>query len=207
MSSDFEPISKGVNLLMHSRRAWKKLSYPVWCDYSGQKPLKTAPPTPKATSLALIALLKAGKSTYFDFLSFDSLVQEQPRGFLKAGRGWGVLKYDRGYGRSITVDTSYAIVALVEGKGSTSIIQNGINWLKASQNEDGGWGRPRVHKTSEIESTALAITALLRAGESSKDITVRNGVKWLLSKQLKDNWGSDTPLVILALHDFIAKPL
>lgn len=195
---DSEVIQRGIKLLLDSGRAWRELPYPVWCDYIGQEPSEDNPPTPKATSLALVALLKAGKKQ-----SFDSLVRVQPHGFQRAGRGWERV----GPGRIQVVGTSYALIALSEGNEGALIRQEGIKWLKRSQNDDGGWRRTRDDKESEIEPTALAIIALLRADESSKDITIRNGVKWLLSKQSNNNWNSYTSLVILALHDFITKPL
>ena len=48
----------------------------------------------------------------------------------------------------------------------TSIRQAGIVWLKFVQNADSGWGRARADKESEIESTALAIIALLKFGKA-----------------------------------------
>ena len=185
-----ELISKGVNLLMDSETELSWLS-PVWCEYLGEKRSEDNPPTRKATSMALVALLKADKRP-----SFGDFVNKRP---------WD--SWDLVPSRIEVEETSYMVIALSEGNEGADARYKSIGWFKLVQNADGGWGLTKDDKESEIESTALAITALLRAGESSKDITVRNGVKWLLSKQVNDNWGSDTPLVILTLHDFIAKQL
>jgi hypothetical protein len=122
---DSEVIQKGINLLLNSRRDWRELHH-VWCDYIGQEPSEDNRPNPKATSLALLALSKAGQKQ-----SFESLVGVQPHGFHRSGRGWHVV----GPGRIEVVGTSYAIIALCEGNeeeifDSHKARQEGIKWLK-----------------------------------------------------------------------------
>lgn len=190
-----QAILKAISLLMNSGRHWESLRGPVWCDHPGQDPSSDNPPTPNATSCALLALLKANKPQ-----RFDALLLKQPHGFQNPSGGWGVLGR-----RSGTVESSYALMALAESNAcENDVIQRGVKWLKRTQKEDGGWGRARPHSESEVEPCALAIIALLKF-LSSKDKTLQNGVRWLVSKQDNDNWNADTSLSVIALHDFVSK--
>jgi squalene-hopene/tetraprenyl-beta-curcumene cyclase len=65
-------------------------------------------------------------------------------------------------------------VALATGEG--------IEWLLANQNEDGGWGGGKG-TPSTIEETGLAIEALAGAPGSAADtqLAVERGVKWLMA--------------------------
>jgi len=67
--------------------------------------------------------------------------------------------------------------------------QRGLAWLRAAQNEDGGWGggssiptaRPGAAGSS-VEETALAVEALLMAaaGDASTEKAVVKGLRWLV---------------------------
>lgn len=73
-------------------------------------------------------------------------------------------------------------------------IQKAVNWLKAHQNPDGGWGETcesyrdptlRGMGKSTASQTAWAILGLMAAGESDSDFT-RKGIEYLLEKQNAD---------------------
>jgi len=66
-----------------------------------------------------------------------------------------------------------------------------VSWLKAKQNEDGGWGESclsdrdpswRGRGVSTASQTAWAIIGIL-AGEDGLDEHVLRGVRWLLERQ------------------------
>lgn len=74
-------------------------------------------------------------------------------------------------------------------------IQRAVNWLKAHQNNDGGWGetlkafddiRYAGKGESTPQQTALALDALLEADESIESRTVIKGLKYLIGTQKKD---------------------
>ncbi len=79
-------------------------------------------------------------------------------------------------------------------------IRKAVTWLKSKQRADGGWGEDNVsyHKTkirglfhtSTAFHTALALLALLSAGEASCP-EVRAGVNYLLKNQQADGFWKD----------------
>jgi squalene-hopene/tetraprenyl-beta-curcumene cyclase len=94
--------------------------------------------------------------------------------------------------------TAKVLVAYAElGLADSLIAQRGVDFLVASQNEDGGWGggqsisyrayRQDGSKTglsseigSTIEETSLALEALTRcAGDSGNNATIMRGLDWL----------------------------
>ncbi len=84
---------------------------------------------------------------------------------------------------NLTYGTSQVIVALAEispryGSMAEHLIRDGIQWLEAAQNNDGGWGGGLCSGHSSIEETALAVDALLCAG-GNREIA-NDGVQWLI---------------------------
>ncbi|MEV6164216.1 prenyltransferase/squalene oxidase repeat-containing protein [Streptomyces sp. NPDC052052] len=70
--------------------------------------------------------------------------------------------------------TAAAVQALVEVGGHREIVNNSVRWLKAIQNEDGGWGYT-ADAPSDANSTSLVIGALARQGQRLGDITTSGG--------------------------------
>ena len=76
-------------------------------------------------------------------------------------------------------------------------IQQAAEWIRSVQNADGGWGEScgsyddpatRGVGVSTPSQTAWAILGLLSAGDIRSD-SVAKGVKWLLTRQIKDASG------------------
>ncbi len=118
------------------------------------------------------------------------LEQQEPDGSW-FGR-WGV-NYMYGIGAAVP-----ALVAAGVDP-SEPCMRRAVGWLRAHQNEDGGWGEdPRSYDDpawagrgpSTASQTAWALLALHAAGE--RDIERRRGVRWLIDTQLPDG-GWDEP--------------
>jgi len=73
-----------------------------------------------------------------------------------------------------TYGTAMVVLALAETRLAPALQEAGVEWLKANQNPDGGWGGG-MQTPSSIEETSLAIEALAVAGEPNEA-----GVLWLL---------------------------
>jgi len=112
-----------------------------------------------------------------------------------------------------TSKTSDVIRALAESDElkNRENIDKGAEWLIRNQGieEDGkGWGWRRTDQAgrlvaSNIENTAAALIALLRAGYSPDAAPIQGAAVWLLHHMNNDNWSADTPRVILALCEYL----
>jgi squalene-hopene/tetraprenyl-beta-curcumene cyclase len=87
-----------------------------------------------------------------------------------------------------------ALVADGRRSGEDPIVKRGADWLKAHQNQDGGWGedcRSYVDPAwigrgeSTASQTAWALLGLHAAGETSSD-AVAHGIRWLCEHQRDD---------------------
>jgi squalene-hopene/tetraprenyl-beta-curcumene cyclase len=77
-----------------------------------------------------------------------------------------------------TYGTSRTVMALGEPK--TSVLSNALHWLRAAQNEDGGWGGA-PSTPSSTEETALAVHALSTARDAGVPAAcIERGVQWLI---------------------------
>lgn len=70
--------------------------------------------------------------------------------------------------------TAAAVQALVEVDQHRDAANNGADWLKSVQNEDGGWGYS-AGSPSDANSTAVVIGALARTGVPVGEITTADG--------------------------------
>ncbi|MFJ1592609.1 prenyltransferase/squalene oxidase repeat-containing protein [Kitasatospora albolonga] len=70
--------------------------------------------------------------------------------------------------------TAAAVQALVELNQHREAADNGADWLKSVQNEDGGWGY-NPGSPSDANSTAVVIGALARTGVPISEITTADG--------------------------------
>jgi len=87
--------------------------------------------------------------------------------------------------------TAHAIEMLaLEGKTYNARVQRGIAWLRAAQEPDGSWfGR---WGANYIYGTGAAVPALIAAGVSPDDPSIRRAVQWLAARQNADGgWGED----------------
>jgi squalene-hopene/tetraprenyl-beta-curcumene cyclase len=85
---------------------------------------------------------------------------------------------------------------------ASSEAQRGLDWLRESQNGDGGWGggasiptaRPGA-ATSSVEETALAVEALMMdvAGESTQK-AVTKGLRWLVEAVESGEYLENSPI-------------
>lgn len=70
--------------------------------------------------------------------------------------------------------TAAAVQALVEVNQHRDIANNGSDWLKSVQNEDGGWGY-NPGSPSDANSTSLVVGALARTGVPIDEVTTADG--------------------------------
>ena len=98
--------------------------------------------------------------------------------------------------------TSYILYVLGQAdslgynpSGLGSAKSSAITWLKNAQNADNGWGRSPNDGNSDSFSTALAILALVEAGEDPSSSYLQNARQWLLDHKVQANsehyWHSD----------------
>lgn len=69
--------------------------------------------------------------------------------------------------------------------------EEGLHWIKRSQNTDGGWGGVRG-VASSVEETALAVEALLSAGDATSEIA--GGLNWLMDRIEAGTIGETAPI-------------
>jgi squalene-hopene/tetraprenyl-beta-curcumene cyclase len=87
--------------------------------------------------------------------------------------------------------TAHAVEMLaVLGRASTEPAQRGIAWLLEHQEADGSWfGRWGVN---HVYGTGAVIPALVAAGFSGREDSIRRAVRWLEQHQNEDGgWGED----------------
>jgi squalene-hopene/tetraprenyl-beta-curcumene cyclase len=93
---------------------------------------------------------------------------------------------------------------------ATQPARRGLDWLKAAQNEDGGWGGGPICKTgtparpaekgapdvrSSVEETALAVESLLSVAEDeSMQPAITKGLEWLLRAVEENRHQENSPI-------------
>jgi prenyltransferase beta subunit len=101
-------------------------------------------------------------------------------------------------GAGNVIEHALAIMGLESAWGTTP--PEAVEWLKAHQNGDGGWGWA-VGAESDTNSTALALQALIAAGEPVSSTAVMAAVPYLTGQQNNDGgfpwvkpspWGTDS---------------
>ncbi|MCD6530068.1 PKD domain-containing protein, partial [Candidatus Bathyarchaeota archaeon] len=91
-------------------------------------------------------------------------------------------------------DDFWGILALISAgeAANSTIIRDTLAFIKAHQNEDGGWGWA-VGVGSDIDDTAAALMALLAASEPPNSTAVERGLNYLRENQQSDGgfpcWG------------------
>ncbi|WP_338931243.1 prenyltransferase/squalene oxidase repeat-containing protein [Streptomyces netropsis] len=73
-----------------------------------------------------------------------------------------------------TDQTALAVQGLVAAGGHGDAVKKGLDWLKAHQNEDGGWGMT-PGSPSDPNSTSTAIGAYAAAGQDPAKATAKGG--------------------------------
>ena len=72
---------------------------------------------------------------------------------------------------------------------------NGLRYLIASQNTDGGWGRDSSNTASSVEETAIVIEALSLFAERAEVVTAyHRGLNWLLEAVESDRFLQSSPI-------------
>ncbi|MFF7020768.1 prenyltransferase/squalene oxidase repeat-containing protein [Streptomyces klenkii] len=82
--------------------------------------------------------------------------------------------------------TAAAVQGLAAAGGRADAVKKGLDWLKAHQNDDGGWGY-QAGSPSDANSTSIALGAFAAAGQDPAKDAVKNGknpVETLLTFQL-----------------------
>jgi squalene-hopene/tetraprenyl-beta-curcumene cyclase len=107
------------------------------------------------------------------------------------------------WGTNYVYGTGAVVPALVAAGLATDSapVRRAVDWLVEHQNVDGGWGEDlrsyvddawRGRGESTASQTAWALLALLAAGETSADSTVR-GIEWLIENQRADGGWDEEP--------------
>ncbi len=89
-----------------------------------------------------------------------------------------------------TFYTALATIILKETGYNDTLLNNSIDWLRANQNEDGGWGSVKG-ETSTVSDTSLALIALNYTGETG--LVMARGASWLIAAQNDDGGWSNLP--------------
>jgi len=83
----------------------------------------------------------------------------------------------------------------------TNSAQRGLEWLRQSQNEDGGWGggasvesRLGAGCVSSVEETAVAVEALAAASDPASQQLLTQGVRWLVEAVEGDRHLTTSPI-------------
>jgi len=99
------------------------------------------------------------------------------------------------------VSTAFAVMALLTKPGPyANPIKSGIQYLKASRNPDGGWGRtpasPSDEKSTQICRTALNCLHTGVTPQAVRLVAANIGAAWLQDvPRLVFDWPSDSPLI------------
>ena len=91
--------------------------------------------------------------------------------------------------------TAKVLLALAETKRDDAMTYNGLRYLIASQNTDGGWGRDFTNRSSSVEETATVIEALsLFAERAEVAAAYHRGLTWLLEAVESDRFSEASPI-------------
>ncbi|MEM1587914.1 MAG: prenyltransferase/squalene oxidase repeat-containing protein [Candidatus Bathyarchaeia archaeon] len=109
-------------------------------------------------------------------------------------------------------DDFWAVMALISAgiDKNDPKIQNAVNFIKAHQNNDGGWSFDTAASYgSDVDSTAAAIMALIAAGESSSSQSIINALNYIKSKQdetggFNSGWGYSAETDSWAIQAIVA---
>ncbi len=103
---------------------------------------------------------------------------------------------------ALSTATAVGALALVEPRRSADLVRQGVGWLAANANADGGWGDSTL-SGSNISTTVLCWCAFAIAGaEAAHAATVRGAEAWLvraaggleperLAQAIADRYGAD----------------
>jgi hypothetical protein len=199
------------NLVRFNHRGY----WPTYLTKPSERPHDSRHKDLEASCLAL-TLLGRARDKGFDIDNLDRKI-EQTCQWVKNRQNkcgsWGELDDSLG----TTTKTCGAIKALVENDPEQykDKINKGVQWLLKNQDitengHVGGWKTTKNDTSiaSNIENTALAVTALLRYGKSHTSVPVQMGIQWLLKhKELGDGWREDTLRVTNALSEYLKKAL
>ncbi|MEK8170528.1 prenyltransferase/squalene oxidase repeat-containing protein [Streptomyces sp. M19] len=70
--------------------------------------------------------------------------------------------------------TAAAVQALAVVGGRSAVVEKGLDWLRAAQNDDGGWGTGPGAAT-DANSTSVAVGAFAAAGQDPAKVTAGEG--------------------------------
>jgi hypothetical protein len=173
---------------------WMKKHYREWCV--GRVPPEGAKPVYEA-SVATRCLCRVGERSFFavsESLARLAEAQNQDGGW--DAHIWGVRWWGPTRVYSEVGATSLALQALVEAgaHGYRQVIENGMRWIIATQNDDGSWSdgsckldNPKVDGEPRITKTCDALTGILVAtayGIPDEFQTNRErAVNWLLGQE------------------------
>jgi hypothetical protein len=81
-------------------------------------------------------------------------------------------------------DDFWGVMALISAgeDANSTIIRGSVNFIKANQNANGGWGWA-VGGASDVDDTAAAVMALISAGDDASTSTILNALQYLKSQQ------------------------
>ena len=152
--------------------------------------------TPFFTSYALLQLVKTkdwasdfsiyippsdngrNMDTYLEY-GLEWLIQNQVD-----GGSWTGVSPDYIEDRAPLTSYNLQVLSLASSAGCSvdglaTSITNATNWLKNAQNTDNGWGKD-ANEDSDTFTTALAIIALIDAGEAPSASYIQEGRAWLV---------------------------
>ncbi len=197
-------VEAGVSWLINLQNS--DGGWPTFCRGWGKLPFDRSGADLTAHALrALSAWSKSGGAS-------SPLVPAIERGFAYLARGqhadgsWAPLWFgnqDHPREENPVYGTAKVLMAYWDlGRGETPPARRGLDWLRAAQNSDGGWGggaavaarRGREHPSS-VEETALALEALLpAAAEPLFQGAVNKGLRWLVEAVESQRYLENSPI-------------
>lgn len=199
-AAEKEALRNGVQWLLNLQN--RDGGWPTFCRGWGTMPFDRSAPDISAHAIRAISawlMSPSGREAESDCIQKTQQAIDAGFQYLKRTQrqdgSWLPLWFGNQYGHNDenpTYGTARVLAAYRDaGRIVEDSAQRGLDSLRISQNEDGGWGGATGIESS-IEETALATEILASIDPDS--CSARNGVEWLLMRVEADSFTEPTPI-------------